>query len=454
MPALLRVLLVDFLTPFAEHRRLGRMRRRVLAISVVFTLLSLGVVLGWGGLRDGEADALVAQARARLSAPLRDAPGLDRLQASTAVSLLSRAVELGRTDDEARGWLAYANALEDYQRRDMILAEGELATARHRLGRNADVEVLAAAVARGRSNTVRATELLEEAFALDPDHARGHLVAADLALDAEDGAAALTHLDRLVELAPRVGAVHNRRGLARELLGRLENAEDDYLAAVRLDPTAHDAWINLGRLRRRDGRHDEALQAFEQAVRRAASDADAHLGRGLSRAALGDVEGGRADFLRAAELAPNDAEPLLALGDLQRDLGDYHQAVETYRSAIAREDADAASWLKLGNVLALLERYDESARAFQASIRRAPELAAAHNGLGASLMHLGRHQDAQAALDRAASLDRHDPNPLMNLALLHERTGERDAARRAWERALERDPASDIARRHLERLRG
>ncbi len=429
------------------------MRRRVLAVSLVFTLLSMGVALGWGGFRGGEADALVAQARERLSAPLPQAPGLDRLQASTAVSLLTRAEELGRDDDETRGWLAYARALEDYQRRDMILAEGELASARHRLGRNADVEVLAAAVARGRSNTERAAALLEEAFALEPDHPRGHLLAADLALDADDGAAALTHLDRLVELARDVGAIHNRRGLARELVGRLDNAEDDYLAAVRHDPSAHDAWINLGRLRRRAGRHEEARQAFEQAVRRAPTDADAHLGRGLSRAALGDVEGGRADFARAAELGPNDAEPLLALGDLQRDLGDYPQAVDTYRSAIAREDADAASWLKLGNVLALLERYDEAARSFRAAIRRAPQLAAAYNGLGASLMHLGQRDAALTALARAAELDQHDPNPLMNVALLHERLGEREAARQAWERALERDPASTIARRHLERLR-
>lgn len=429
------------------------MRRRVLAVSLLFTLLSMAVALGWGGLRDDESDTLLLQARARLDAPLVEAPGLDRLQASTAVSLLARAQELGRADDAVRGWLAYARALEDYQRRDMILAEGELASARHRLGRNADVEVLAAAVARGRSDLDRAASLLQAAFAIEPDHPRGHLLAADLALDAEDGAAAITHLDRLVERAPGVGAVHNRRGLARELLERLENAEDDYLAAVRLDPSAHDAWINLGRLRRRAGRHDEARQAFDQAVQRAPTDADAHLGRGLSRTALGDVQGGTADFLRAAELAPNDAEPLLALGDLQRDLGDHHQAVETYRRAIAREDADAASWLKLGNVLALLSRYDESARAFRVAIRRAPELAAAYNGLGAALMHLALRDDAERALSRAAELDELDPNPLMNLALLHERLGEREAAQRAWERALERDPESTIARRHLARLR-
>lgn len=428
------------------------MRRRVLFVSLAFTLLSALVAFGWSAVRDTRARGLVEDARARLDAPLVRAPGLDRVQASTAASLLERAQELGRSDDEVLGWLAYARALEDYQRGDLILAEGELTSAWHRLGQRPDLGVLAAAVARGRSDRARAETLLTQALERQPDHPRGLLLAADLALDVDDGAAALLHLDRLVELAPRVAAVHNRRGLARELLGRLAGAEDDYLLSTQLERRAHDAWINLGRLRRRAGRHQEALDAFHRAVELARADADAHLGRGLSRAALGDVTGARSDFTRAAELAPNDAEPLLALGDLSRDLGAYHDAVDTYREAIRREDADAASWLKLGNALALLERYVEAARAFRASIRRAPELAAAYNGLGASLMHLGRSDEAARALDRAAALDERDANPLMNLALLHERTGQPEDARAAWQRALDRDPASEIARRHLARL--
>ena len=67
-------------------------------------------------------------------------------------------------------------------------------------------------------------------------------------------------------------------------------------------------------------------------------------------------------------------------------------------------------------------------------------------------MHLGDAEQAALALDRAAELDARDPNPLMNLALLHERSGDAAAAREAWERALERDPSSSIAQRRLARL--
>jgi tetratricopeptide (TPR) repeat protein len=418
-------------------------------VSLLCTALSAAIVVSWGGFRAHGAHELVGDARDLLIGPIE----LDRVSASRAARQLRQAQELGRNDDAVFGWVAFAHAVQDYQHGDMVLAEGELVTARHHLHRNADIEVLAAAVARGRSKPEEARRLLAEAGAIDAHNKRYLAMSADFALDADDGRAALRHLDVLVRIAPHSAAVHNRRGLAHELVGRLDEAEDDYLEAVRYDSRADEAWINLGRLRRQDGRHIMALAAFDRAIEVAPTDSEAHLGRGLSRAAIGDVAGARIAFARAAELAPNDAEPLLALGDLQRDTGEYTTAAETYRRAIAREDADAASWLKLGNVLALLERYREAAAAFENAIRRAPSLAAAHNGLGASLMHLGEREEATLELDRAATLDAHDPNPFMNLALLHERGGDRNAAIEAWERALERDPASIIARRHLARLR-
>lgn len=428
------------------------MRRRVLWVSVAVTLLSAVGALGytiWGDQRSGD---LVAEALETLHPPLGEAPGLDRVHASAAVSLLERAQEGGRADNEVLGWLAYARALEDYQRGDLLLSEGELTTAGHRLGDHPDVLVLRAAVARGRQQEPEAMRALAEALELEPEHVHGNLLAADLALDQEEGPAALRHLERLGPDVDAVAPVHNRRGLAHELLGEVDLAEASYRRAVELDEGSHQAWINLGRLHRRAGNHASALECFDAAVRAQESDSDAHLGRGLARAAVGDGDGAQTDFQRAAELAPNDAEPLLALGDLLRDTGHYDEAVSTYREAISREDADAASWLKLGNALALLEDYGEAADAFRAALRRSPELAAALNGLGASLMHTGEQESAMTALTRAAELDPNDPNPLMNLALLHERAGDLPAARDAWTRALERDPRSSIARRRLARL--
>ncbi len=425
--------------------------------SLLITLLAVGFasgagVVGWSVWRSSRADELVEAARARLSASLTEAPELDRVQAGTALSLLERARDLGCDGEEIVGLSHHAAALVDLQKGDLILAEGELTAARHRLGWTPDLRVVAAEIARRRTDLDAARIHVEEALAEAPHHPRALLLSADLALDRDEPRAALEPLGALASAAPDCAAVHNRVGIAWLAAGDPAAAERALRRAIDLDGRDADPWVNLGRVMRRAGEHAEALRAFDRAAELASGRSDAHLGRGLARAALGDVEGAARDFLRAAELAPNDAEPLLALGDLQRDLGRVEDAVATYREALGREDADAASWLKLGNALVLRGEARRAAGAFREAIRRAPELAAAHNGLGAALMAAGDSAEAAAALAQAAALDGADPNPLMNLALLRERSGDRAGAREAWREALERDPGSAIARQRLERL--
>jgi tetratricopeptide (TPR) repeat protein len=429
-------------------------RKRVVLLATLTSSLGMALALGYTGWRDAQAAEMLAQARERLNASLLEAPGLDRVQASTAISLIERAETLGLVNDEVRGLEHYARGLEDLQRGDLLLAEGELGGAVQFLGETADLHVFAAALSRGRLLLDDAQSELDAALAIDPHHPRALLLAADLALDRGEHDAARERLEALVADYPSSGPLHNRYGLALAACGDLVGAERELRHATELDRVGHDPWVNLGRLLRERGDHPEALVAFETAVARAPSDPDAIFGRGLERAANGQVEGAEQDFRRAAELAPNDAEPLLALGDLQRDLGMVTEAVETYRDAIDREDADAASWLKLGNALALLEDYEQAERAYRAALRRVDDLAAAHNGLGASLMHLGRTLEAQGELERAAAIDPSDPNPLMNLALMADANGDADARRAAWERVLRVWPESPIAARRLARIPG
>ncbi len=432
-------------------------RKRVLAFAIGTSCVIGGGTVAHVVQTAREAQSLIDGAEARLHAPFVEAPGVDRVQASTAAAMLEQAIDMGRDEEEVRGTYHYARALEDLQRGDLVLAEGELSSAHQFLGETHELVVLSAALSRGRLLFEDAQREVDHALELEPDDERSLLLAADIALDRQDAPRARQHLSHLSELVPDSSTVHNRLGVALEDEGDLAGAERELRDAARLDRQGHDAFVNLGRVLRRQGRHQDALSAFEVAVGRAQTDPDAVLGRGLARAATGDVRGAEQDFRRSAELAPNDAEPLLALGDLQRDLGAVSEAVDTYRLAIDREDADAASWLKLGNALALLEDYAASSHAFEAAIRRSPELAAAHNGLGVSLMHLSadvptRRPDAVRELERAFELDPSDPNPLMNLALLAERDGVPDAARVAWERVLEVWPGSPIATRRLARL--
>ena len=428
------------------------MKRRPLFLVLAVALLGVAAVVSYASWQTRECDRLVAAAKARLDAPLQEAPELDRLQASTAASLLLRAESLGATDRETVGLRLYAQALEDFTRGDLVLSEGSLDAARLRLGDTADLYVLRAALALRRTEPEAAQRALASALLLEPGHARALVLSADAATDAGDDAGARALLDRAIAAEPRASGLWNRRALVREHLADLVGAESDLRRAIESDPRDPVPLINLGGMLRREERHADSLHAFESAVRLAPADADAVFGRGLGRAASGDAAGAADDFRRAAELATNDAEPVLALGDLAADLGDPREAVRLNREALTREDADAASWLKLGNALFASGEVPAAVDAFHEALSRAPDLAAAHNGLGAALLHLGEASGAARALARAAELDTHDPHPLMNLALLHERAGDRNGARTAWQDALLRDPGSRIAQARLAAL--
>lgn len=400
------------------------MNRRALVIALLLACVASAAFVGWGVLSGRRAAAMVVEAEALLTTPLSQAPTVDRLHASAALSLLERAATATNDDRRVRGLESWARSLTHLQRGDLVFALDELTEARHRLGWTADLHVVAGEIARRKTDALEAEEHAQAALALDGDHPRALLLSADLALDAGDAATARAHLARLLRTCPDVAAVHNRMALALEATGDEPGAETEVLEAIRLDRRDADPHINLGRLLARRGDHGEARRAFDQAVTLRPTDPDAFLGRGLASAALADAPAAEADLRRAARLAPNDAEPLLALGDLARDLGRIDGAIALYRQALDREDADAAAWLKLGNALVIAGDPGSAVAAFDEAVRRAPRLGAAHNGRGAALMQLARDDEAALALELAADLDDADPNPLLNLALLSDRRGD------------------------------
>lgn len=122
-----------------------------------------------------------------------------------------------------------------------------------------------------------------EAIALDPIAPLPHRDLANVHFDQGDYAAALSHYRQSIALtAPgdeRTFELHANAGACLELLGRQEEAIEDYRAALQLNPACVQAHANLREVFRRTGRGAEA---------------DFH------QAALDKLEGGPALRLRAA----------------------------------------------------------------------------------------------------------------------------------------------------------
>jgi tetratricopeptide (TPR) repeat protein len=198
-------------------------------------------------------------------------------------------------------------------------------------------------------------------------------------------------------------------------LGRIEEAEAAYRAALELDPKAGWPWKHLGDLLRDTGRYAEAEAAYESAIR---SD--------LPRSSWIDL----ADLLlRTDRLAETEA---------------------LYRRTIAENPDDADAWTDLAHLLlADPSRWRESEAAF----RRAVALDAAANvprrRLALLLMNSGRLDEAESLL-RTAMPNDSSASALCALGylLLYFR-GQVEEAKAAYAKRREIDPEDLVAASNL-----
>jgi Flp pilus assembly protein TadD len=176
--------------------------------------------------------------------------------------------------------------------------------------------------------------LLERAVAVSPTDA-GARNALSLCLQRLDRPAeALTHIDHLLRLQPKLGPAHANKGNALMALGLLGRARQSHLQAVEFDPGNFVATAALASIATQRGEHAEARSWAERALAAAPGYPDAVLSLAASEIAAGetakaeallqrvivDTRASRTDKARAAGL----------LGDVADAAGRYSEAFDLY----------------------------------------------------------------------------------------------------------------------------
>jgi len=187
------------------------------------------------------------------------------------------------------------------------------------------------------------------------------------------------------------------------------------------------------------GKLSEATRAFTTALRLDASSSN-HMYLGLALAASGDINAGIGELTTALEMDPNSARAHLNMGSVYLQAGQEHlakvefdkalqidpwfpeahnnlglilaknnqaeQASEHFRLAVDLNPDYLEAVFNLGLSLRAMNRIDDALGAFRHAVALAPENAQAQYALGLTLKDKGDLAGAQAALDRAAALER------------------------------------------------
>jgi tetratricopeptide (TPR) repeat protein len=195
---------------------------------------------------------------------------------------------------------------------------------------------LLAAVLVSQGEITTAHHHIETSLANRPGHAAAHLLAGRIARLAGDFDAALSHLDRVIALAPqREAFLEKARTLDQASLMHASlrpQARAAWQAILEIVPSNPEAAARLGRLAWENGEDRLAASLLERAVTQEAP-APVWFDLGLVRQDLRDGDGAADAYRKALDLKPDYAEAAINLGTVLQDNGDLDGAMRAYATA-------------------------------------------------------------------------------------------------------------------------
>lgn len=248
-------------------------------------------------------------------------------------------------------------------------------------------------------------------------------------------------------------------GDSRFATDQIEAAQERYLLATTLDPTASSAQFGLAEVYRVWGARRQALATYEQAKSLANFQpgsrgdlAACYFGLGRVYAQDEDWTAAIWQFRAGLDLRP-DESAYRTLGDIyHHGLNDLALAEWALLQAIVLRPDRPYAYEQLGNVY-LDGGQPKAARAqFEQAIVVDPDRAAAHAGLAQAYLALGLPDQAIREYTSATRLSPEDPWLFIRLGDVYRDLGRTVKARAAYEHALVVDPGNQSAQRRIEAL--
>jgi tetratricopeptide (TPR) repeat protein len=189
---------------------------------------------------------------------------------------------------------------------------------------------------------------------------------------------------------------HLARGLELARQRQFAQAEQEYRAALELDPGNSDLHSGLAYALAEQNKHDDALLHGREAVRLNPASDRAHKSLGDALSAKGDLDGAIAEYREALRLNPNNHRAHHNLGNALWDKGDLDGAIAEFREGVRLDPNNDLAHNNLGSALLAKGDHDGAIAEFREALRLNPNFDPGHYSLGVLLEGKG---DRQAALE-------------------------------------------------------
>jgi Flp pilus assembly protein TadD len=166
----------------------------------------------------------------------------------------------------------------------------------------------------------------------------------------KDNERAVKFFKDALDLAPNFYEAHNQIGIAYRELGKMDEAEVEFLRAHELNATNVDPLLNLTSLYLEENQADRAVVTGQQAVKANSRSAPAFFSLGVALYKAAQLDNAEAALKRALDLAPKMANVRLMLANVYLKLRRYDKSLEQVTAYIAEnpkgQQLQAASQLR------------------------------------------------------------------------------------------------------------
>ena len=256
---------------------------------------------------------------------------------------------------------------------------------------------------------------------------------------------------------PHSDRAHVALGIVLEEQGRVDDALDHYLAALRENPNQFKAQINMGKAYVAKGQLDLAVGYLKKAVQLKPEHAEAHINLGNAMALNGDLATARDHLTKAVQFKPHSAAAHYNLGEVLVRRGEMTNAEIHLRSATELQPDWVQAINSLGAVLARLGKLKEAAVLMERALQLEPENNQVHHNLGVVFERQEKYDRALHHFYKALQDNENDALVYNSIGVVLAKQGKIPEATENFQRALRLNPNLRqakrnyaIARQHME----
>jgi tetratricopeptide (TPR) repeat protein len=245
---------------------------------------------------------------------------------------------------------------------------------------------------------------------------------------------------------------HNNLGNALIQKGRLDEAVDQFLKAVEINPHYAKAYYNLGLALFQKGQLDDAVAQYQKAVEINPNDVEAYYNLGLALFQKGQLDDAVAQYQKAVEINPNYAEAHSNLGNALFQKGQLDEAVDQFQKAVEINPNFAEAHYNLGNTLVQMGHLDEAVNQFLKAAEINPNFAEARYNLGNALFQKGQLDEAVDQFQKALAINPNSFETHYNLGVTLVQKGQLDEAITQFQEVLRLKPDFSPAQDDLDKV--